>query len=333
MSTAIALLLWVWLRLTSIQPAERPDLAARRTPPLISIDTLRTQIAPEANDQELAYFARVCAELDLSPFGEQIALIGRWDKRARRKVHRPQVLIAGRRVLATRTGRLIGIEGPVWSGPRNKRGELVWQEVWDDDENPPYCARTLVHVEGWITPANGTAKWSEFVQTDSDGAPTPMWRSMPSHMLGKVSESMALRRAFPEAIPTHLMPDLDPGDEAGPVDTDPELAPGPVAGPLAPATDELRNELADRLAEVTRLRPSATDELRRRWVGLFAPNPAPVVRTGRYTLDQALYLDEWLREVEDASVADDAAPAELYDDDPEAFEAGATRYDPDDGAA
>ncbi|HKE76480.1 MAG TPA: recombinase RecT [Acidimicrobiales bacterium] len=172
------------------------ELAVAR--PALAIDVLREQLAPEATDIELAYFAAVCQRLDLSPWADQIVLVGRHDRRVGRKVHRHQITVAGRRALAVRTGKLAGIEGPVWCGPR-ERGELVWREVWDDDE-PPYCARVLVHVQGWVKPANGTAKWTEFAQFDSGGALLPLWARMPSHMLGKVAESMALRRAFPDVI-------------------------------------------------------------------------------------------------------------------------------------
>jgi hypothetical protein len=179
------------------------------------IAVLRDQLAPEASDEELAFFAQVCARLELSPFADQIVLIGRYDSRLKRKVHRHQITVAGRRTLAARTGLLAGIEGPVWCGPRNPRGELEWREIWDDDEHTPYCARCLVHVKGWEVPANGTAKWSEFVVTDQAGVPTALWQKMPSHMLGKVAESMALRRAFPDVInpavvgewPVHVEPD------------------------------------------------------------------------------------------------------------------------------
>lgn len=170
-----------------------------------TIAVLRDQIAPGAADDELAYFAAVCARLELSPFADQIVLIGRWDSRVGRKVYRHQITVAGRRTLAARTGKLVGIEGPVWCGPRDERGELVWADVWDDDREPPYCARCLVHVDGWVTPANGTAKWSEFAQLNRDGTVSPMWQQMPSHMLGKVAESMALRRAFPDVIRPDLI--------------------------------------------------------------------------------------------------------------------------------
>jgi hypothetical protein len=214
------------------------------------IAVLREQLAPEASDQELAFFAQVCARLDLSPFADQIVLIGRYDSRLKRKVHRHQITVAGRRTLATRTGRLAGIEGPVWCGPRNAKGELVWREVWDDDDTVPYCARCLVHVKEWVVPANGTAKWSEFVQTDRDGVPTALWRSMPSHMLGKVAESMALRRAFPDVIEPAVA-DMYP---AGVDEETVELAELLEAG--GGATD--RDLESSKISQVSEAQPSRT---------------------------------------------------------------------------
>jgi len=168
------------------------------------LDVFRAHFAPDATDAELALFDKVCQHLDLDPFAEQIVLIGRYDSRLSRVVHRHQVTVAGRRAIAARTGRLVRIDGPVWCGPREENnGELRWRDVWlGENNNPPYCARTLVYtVESADNPAaNGTAKWSEFAQytTTKRDQLAPLWRRMPSHMLGKVSESMALRRAFPE---------------------------------------------------------------------------------------------------------------------------------------
>jgi hypothetical protein len=80
--------------------------------------------------------------------------------------------------------------------------------VWDDDDDWPYAARVLVYRHDWTRPANGTAKWSEFHQTIGGAGGSqvlsPFWRRMPSHMLGKVAESLALRRAFPNDASYHL---------------------------------------------------------------------------------------------------------------------------------
>jgi hypothetical protein len=188
------------------------------------LSVIRDQMAPGASEEDLAYFGQVCRRLALSPFAGQVALIGRWDRKLARQVHRPQITVAGRRALAWRTGRLAGVDGPVWCGPRDPAGaELVWREVWDDDDAYPYCARALVYVKGWDRPANGTAKWSEFSQwydgDDHQAHLVPLWSKMPSHMLGKVAESLALRRAFPEVA--EAVAEVDADDETATLDPDP----------------------------------------------------------------------------------------------------------------
>lgn len=173
------------------------------------IDVLRTQLAPNATDEELAYFAQVARHLELDPWAGHIVLIGRYDKEAGGKVHRPQLTVAGRRFIAQRTGRLEGVDGPYWCGPdRNDSGGHDWLEIWDDDDRYPYGARCLVHVAGWTVPANGTVRWQEFAQYVDAGRTRlmPTWAAMPAHMLGKTAESLALRRGFAEvAAAVHLL--------------------------------------------------------------------------------------------------------------------------------
>jgi hypothetical protein len=167
------------------------------------MEVLRQQFAPRATDADLAYFAQVARHLDVDPWAGHICLIPYFVDGQR--VHRPQLTVAGRRWIAQRTGRLRGIEGPFWCGPRryDQAGlklPLEWLEVWDDDDDYPYAARCLVYPADWTHPANGTVKWAEFAQmkTKDGNELNPMWGKMPSHMLGKVAESLALRRAFSE---------------------------------------------------------------------------------------------------------------------------------------
>jgi RecT family protein len=204
------------------------------------LQAVKDLIAPEASVPELKVYAQVCSDLTLNPFAGDICLIGRWDGKAQRNMYRHQITVQGRRLIASRTGTLRGIDGPVWCGPRvhsldcrcqgsgwlmiptaggeasgelvkcPEHGELFWDELWDDDDGFPYAARTLVHVEGWKVPVNGTTKWIEFSQwikptkRDREADPNaqphlgPLWAQAPSHMLGKCSESLALRRAFPQ---------------------------------------------------------------------------------------------------------------------------------------
>jgi len=164
-------------------------------------DVLRQQFAPDASDADLAYFAQVARHMDVDPWAGHICLI------PFQGIYRPTLTVAGRRFIAQRTGRLRGIQGPEWCGPRRldrdgNRLPLEWLEVWDED-TPPYAARCLIHVDGWNTPANGTVKWDEFRQTTTDKRThetrlVTMWERFPSHMLGKCAESLALRRGFSE---------------------------------------------------------------------------------------------------------------------------------------
>lgn len=238
---------------------------------------VREQLAPDATKDELTWFGHVANHLGLDPFRGQIVLIGRYDRRVKRNVHRPQVTVDGRLALAEATGELDGIEGPMWCGPRTEHdGQLVWQEVWMDDERPPYCARTLVYRKGRRQPtANGTAKWSEFVQMvgDFDGAGNrvgdklaPLWRQMPSHMLGKVSLSMALRRAFSDVIrgiaveSEYEVLDVEAAPDAAVRDVTETTTPATDLGPdnevRVPTTEQTR-ELRAALVATGRTTPKA----------------------------------------------------------------------------
>jgi RecT family len=175
------------------------------------LQAVKDLIAPLASNDELRVYSNVCLDLGLSPFAGEICLIGRFNKDAKRVTYKHQITVAGRRTIASRTNELESIEGPVWCAqdPDTKRarrdlhGSIIWEELWDED-GYPYAARALVWRKGARQPYNGTAKWSEFAQfkeaADSTGEKPlqPTWRQMPSHMLGKVAEALALRRGFPE---------------------------------------------------------------------------------------------------------------------------------------
>ena len=216
--------------------------------PVYALDVLREQIAPEASNGELAYLSQVAQHLDLDPIAGQVVLIGRYDRRVGRKVHRPIVTAEGRHVIAERTGELVGIDGPEWCGPRLPDGTHTWLDVWDDDE-PPHAARAFVYRRD-RRPANGTVRWKEFAQRDSQGALFPTWALMPAHMLGKVAVSLALRRAFPGIVPAGV--DVDLGDL--------EYAAGGESGtgnPASPAPAKPRRRKASTSAPADRAEAEA----------------------------------------------------------------------------
>ena len=214
-------------------------------------DVLRQQFAPKATDDDLAYFAEVCRHLEVDPWAGHICLMGWTDHQTGEVIHRPTLTVAGRRFIAQRTGHLRGIEGPMWCGPRGYTAEgkptapLQWTELWDQ-EQVPYAARCLVFRDDWDRPANGTVKWSEFAKTfqpkgGGDRRPTGTWAQMPSHMLGKTAESLALRRAFAEVAAAVAYVGDD--DTAMATEVEAEVAttiPAEVTGPEAEGLENIR---------------------------------------------------------------------------------------------
>jgi hypothetical protein len=194
------------------------------------------KIAPDATDNDIDYLAAVCRRLELTPFSSpaQIVLVPRYDKRLRRDVFRPQVTVDGRLALAVRTGQIVGIEGPQFTGARDawtRNGVRIWVDLWDylEEQKYPRAARYFVHVKGWVKPVNGTAVWQEFRQVDKQGELLPLWQQMPSVMLAKSALSLALRRSGVES----LGPDVAVAYEGDSEDL--AIPPGETPAPAAAA--------------------------------------------------------------------------------------------------
>ncbi len=80
-------------------------------------------------------------------------------------------------------------------------GGLVgqWRDVWLEPSSPA-AAKTLVWKTGCDHSFVGVARFSSYCQTTRDGSPTSMWARMGDVMIGKCSESLALRKAFPAEL-------------------------------------------------------------------------------------------------------------------------------------
>ena len=157
------------------------------------IEILRTLIAPGVTDEEFALFEHVCKQTGLDPFARQIYPIVRnvWNKQTRQKEPKMtiQVSIDGLRLIADRRGNYAGSE-TLWCGPDGK-----WVDVWLKP-GPPAAAKTTVWKSSSSRPFVGVARFDAYCQR-YEGKPQGLWETMPDVMIGKCSEALALRKAFP----------------------------------------------------------------------------------------------------------------------------------------
>jgi phage recombination protein Bet len=157
-------------------------------------ELLKRTICKGATDDELALFVQVCNAKRLDPFSGEIHAVKRWDNKEKREVMAIQIGIDGFRGMAEDTGRYSHQDPPLWCDATGQ-----WFDVWLLDEAPA-AAKVAVYRIGVDEPFVGVAKFSEYVQRKKDGTPTHMWTKMPSNMIAKCAESLALRKAFPRQL-------------------------------------------------------------------------------------------------------------------------------------
>ena len=156
------------------------------------VELIKRTIAKGATDDELALFIQQCNRTGLDPFSRQIYAIKRWDSRLGRDVMTTQTSIDGLRLVAERSGNYDGQDAPEWKAKGQE-----WCEIWEEVD-PPFAARIRVYKKGVPRAFVGIAKHSAYVQTSKDGRVNSFWHKMPDHMLAKVAEALAIRKAFPQ---------------------------------------------------------------------------------------------------------------------------------------
>lgn len=142
------------------------------------VDLIKTQIARECTDAELALFVSVCERTGLDPFSRQIYAIKRNDSATGGKKMVIQTGIDGYRLIADRCGSYAGQDEPVYS--YDEGGRVIKASV-----------TVYKLVGGQRCGFAASALMSEYRQK------SPLWDRMPHTMLGKCAEALALRKAFP----------------------------------------------------------------------------------------------------------------------------------------
>jgi phage recombination protein Bet len=161
------------------------------------IQLVKSQIAPGASDGQLALFIQVCKQTGLNPFARQIYAVFRneWVDGKNEKRMTIQTSIDGYRLLAQRSGEYAGQEGPWWYDDQKKE----WVDLWLE-EYPPAAAKVGVMRKGFTQPIYAVASFKSYAARKKDGTLMTMWQKLPEVMIAKVSESLALRRAFPAEL-------------------------------------------------------------------------------------------------------------------------------------
>ena len=156
------------------------------------IAIIKSTFAKEATPEELKLFIQICVRRNLDPFLNQIMFQKRNSKGEEgdnpgEKKMVVLTTIDGYRAIASENGQLAGISDYVYDT--------------EDAKNPGKATTTVKKLlpNGTMAEFSATARWKEYYPGDNKKG-NFMWNKMPYNQLGKCSEALALRKAFPNSL-------------------------------------------------------------------------------------------------------------------------------------
>lgn len=153
------------------------------------INVIKNTVAQGATDTELALFLNQCKRTGLDAMTRQIYFIK--DKNGKVQT---QTSVDGFRLIAERSDKYEGQTKVEWCGSDGQ-----WVDIWLKKE-PPSAARVGVYKKGFREALYAVAIFEEYAQKNYKGELSFMWNKMPSLMIAKVAECLALRKAFPNDL-------------------------------------------------------------------------------------------------------------------------------------
>lgn len=215
------------------RPTHEPWSAERRA-------KVRATYCADADDVTAERFMDFCELRGLSPEARQVYLIDRRKRGEARPVWVYQTGIDGYRLIAARSGCYAGSDDIQFDHDPNYDGRIPSRAT--------ASVRRLLS-NGQIGLFTASARWDEY------GSDVYMWGKMPHTMLGKVAESLALRKAFPEELSgIYTAEEMDQSE--APASNQPVAQPAPKSSvPTRPATKLTAGSPAndEQFAELRRL--------------------------------------------------------------------------------